>query len=107
MTELPKRKPAEVEPTELLAVGAASGGRGPHEAKLEEALERLDLRGADVAAVALCRTLARSMDFVLGDPKDVAMLAPKYLAALRALKATPDTAPPAAQEAPGLRLTAY
>lgn len=106
--ELPKRKAAEAELDAVEWVRPMDHlGRGPHEAELEATLERLDLGEVDRAVVRLCRTLARSMDFCMGDPKDTALMAPKYLQALKALKATPDTATPAAEETATLRLASY
>lgn len=106
---LPKRKPVDLHRETALLDPPPSDrpGMGPHLAELERTLERLDLQDVDAALAGLARTLARGMDGAFGDARTVAMIAPKYLAALKALCVTRDTAPAAAEEGPSLRLAAY
>lgn len=81
---------------------------GPYLAELERTLATLELREVDAALVGLCRGLARGMDGTYGDPRELALISPKYLAALKALCVTRDSAAPAAQEtASPLRVASY
>lgn len=81
---------------------------GPYLAELERTLATLDLREVDCALAGLARGLARGMDGAYGDPREVALIAPKYLQALKALCVTRDTAPAVVEENPAaLRLASY
>lgn len=103
------RPPRDLDQRPELLAPPPSGtpGMGPYLAELERTLATLDLREVDCALAGLARGLARGMDGAYGDPREVALIAPKYLAALKALCATRDTAPAAAGEGPTLRLAAY
>lgn len=65
---------------------------GPYAAALEKTLKELSLRDVDAAAVSVARGLARAMDGAYGDPNQVTVISPRYIAALKALRATRDTA---------------
>ena len=77
--------------TALVAAEAALG-RGRHAKALETALAKLGTDGLDAAATELARTLARAMDAVpADDPHQLALIAPKYGAALKSLGLTRDS----------------
>lgn len=76
---------------------------GVHAVQLERTLATAGLTDADAAAVSVVRTLAGVLDraHVMCDEHMVAVISPKYLAALKALRLTresvavkPDIAPP-------------
>lgn len=85
----------------------APPGLGPYAAACERTLATLDLQDGDAAAASVARGLARALDGAYGDGRELAVLAPRYLAALKALLATRESAPAVAESPAAPALTAY
>jgi hypothetical protein len=82
---------------------------GPYLAQLEKTLATLELTDFDAAAAGIARGLARALDGAYGDARELAILAPKYQAALKALRATRESraANAPAADASAVKLAAY
>lgn len=83
---------------------------GPYATDLERTLSTLDLGDFDAAAAGLARGMARAMDGCYGDARELARIAPKYAAALKALRATRESSGQSVVtggEVGTMKLTAY